>query len=111
MGLVYDRDGCFLCAFTGRKVDDLRSWYTRQYTHEEADREKDAFLFMRFRKQYGCFGVLRQDGGKVEVNPPHIEDSFWGLMQSWFQDAVGARRCHGPDATQCVYGGQGTQVH
>ena len=46
MGLIYDRDGHTFCAFTGRKVDDLRSWVSRQYTLEEPDREK----FVRAKK-------------------------------------------------------------
>ena len=50
MGLIYDRDGYTFRAFTGRKADDLRSWYTHQYTEEEADREKDAYPFIVARK-------------------------------------------------------------
>ena len=54
MGFVHDRVAHSVCAFTGRKADDLRSWYTRQYTQEEADREKDAHLSFVFfaRKMY-----------------------------------------------------------
>ena len=37
-------------------------------------------LFVRFRKEDGCFGV-------------HREDSLRGLMRWLFKDAVGARRC------------------
>ena len=28
--LIYDRDGYTLCAFNGRKADDLRSWFSLQ---------------------------------------------------------------------------------
>ena len=47
LGLIWDRDGYtfFVCAFTGRKADDLRSWYTRQFRQEETDREKEASIF------------------------------------------------------------------
>ena len=51
MGLVYNQDGYFFCAFTGRKMDGLRSWYTCQCTQEEADREKDAYIFVKFRER------------------------------------------------------------
>ena len=75
-------------------MDDWRSWYPRQYTQEEADREKDAYLFVWFRKgRWMFFGVHRQDGDKVDVHPPYKRDSLRGLMQWWFQDAVAARRC------------------
>ena len=40
-------------AFTVRKVDDMRSWYFRQYKQDEADCEKDAFLFVRFFQEDG----------------------------------------------------------
>ena len=50
-GLIYDRDVCSFCALTGRMVDDMRSWHMHQYMQEEADREKDAELFVRFRKE------------------------------------------------------------
>ena len=46
VNLIYDRDGyTFLCALSmgGRRT--IRSWYTRQYTQEETDREKEASLF------------------------------------------------------------------
>ena len=38
-------------------------------------------------------GVHRQDEGKVDIRSLSMEDSLWGLMQWWFQNAVRARRC------------------
>ena len=69
------------CAFSGRKADDLFYWYTRQYTQEETEREKEAFLFMRIRTEDGGIGVHRQDGGTADVRPPFTEDCLRGLTQ------------------------------
>ena len=57
VGLVYNRDGFYLCAFTGKKVDALRSWYRREYTPEEV-RSEVPYMFARFCGEDGCFGVL-----------------------------------------------------
>ena len=104
MGLVYDRDGFSSNALTGRKADDLRSWHTRQYTQEEADR--GCVLFAWFRQGDGCFGVHRQDGGKMDVRPLYLEGQPKGL------DAVMVSRCGRSEKmichvrlvpTQCVY--------
>ena len=91
--LVYDRDGYAFGAVTGRKADDLFSWYTRQYTQEETEREKEADLFIRIRTEDGDIEVHRQDGGNGQINPPFSEDCSTGWTQWWFLDANGARRC------------------
>ena len=45
VGLIYDRDGYAICAFTGAKADDLFSWNTRQDTQEESiEQRKRIFL-------------------------------------------------------------------
>ena len=72
------------CAFTGRKADAPFSWYTRQYTQEDTEREKEAYLFIRIRTE---------DGGMADIGPPFTEDCLWGLTQWWCRDANGARRC------------------
>ena len=59
---VYVRDGYTFCASTGSKAHDFRSGYARKYAQEEADREKDAYFSVGFRKEYGCFGAHRRDG-------------------------------------------------
>ena len=44
-----------------RKAEDLRSWYARQYTQEEADRLLDAYISLGFaRKMYvlDCTGKM-----------------------------------------------------
>ena len=53
-----------MCAFTGRKAD-----------------EKCEYLFVRSRSEDGCFGVHKQDGGKVDFHPAYLEDSLKSLMQ------------------------------
>ena len=93
VGLIYDRDGYTLCAFTGRKANDLRSWCTRQHTQEETDRVKEAYLLIGVRKEDGGFGVHRQHGGKADIHSPFTEDCRRSLMQWWLEGADGAGRC------------------
>ena len=64
MGLTYDRDGYTFCAFTERQADDLRSWYSCQYTQGETDRETEVY-FCKVRKEDGGCGIHRQEGGKA----------------------------------------------
>ena len=45
VGHIYDRDGYTFCAFTQQKADHFKSWFSRQYTQEETEREKEAFFF------------------------------------------------------------------
>ena len=40
------------CAVTGKKVDDLISWYTRQKTQEETEREKGKVSFRAYNEQW-----------------------------------------------------------
>ena len=53
-GLVYDPNGYIHCAFMGRKVGDLHSFYLRQYTREEAENKEKTLFFTRYRKEDGC---------------------------------------------------------
>ena len=88
VGLIYDRDGYTFCAFIGESADDLRSWYTRQYTQEEAEREKEAcFLFGYVQRME----VLEFTGRTEERRTfAHLSQR---TAQEWLKDADGARRC------------------
>ena len=75
-----------------------------QYTQEEMDREKKAYLSDRVRKEDRGFGVHRRVGRKADMHPLFTEDCPRGLMQWWYEDVGGAKRCI---ATQCLHHGQG----
>ena len=49
--------------------------------------------FERFHRNDGCVGILRQDGVKVNMSPPHKEDAIGDRLMLWFQDHEAIRRC------------------
>ena len=68
----------------------VRKLYTRQYTQEETDREKEAYLFYQVRKEDGSFlssQAGRRNGG---YTPTFRQGPSEGR---WFEDEDGARRC------------------
>ena len=72
-------------------------------------RERALVKNMESNLEQKCEDPHKQDGGKLDVHPPCMEDSLRGLMQWWCQDEVGARRypATGLVLTQCVNGGTG----
>ena len=56
VGLLYSRDWLFLCAFTGKRFDDLLSWHRRKFTPEEI-RSEAMYTFLRYAWRMGVLVI------------------------------------------------------
>ena len=86
-----------------------RTVYLQRVKKKETEREKEAYLFIGVRKEYGCIEVERQDGGKAESSPPFTEDCLRELDAMVVQGCGRSEQmpCLWLDAAQCLDHGKG----